>query len=134
MVVGYSPFYYTVSPWVTLLCNCMLISNVTRSDKKGLIAFPISQVCVPITLYRIYPICAAPSNCAALRYYSKGFILVSGNNVNFTAPLNGTAPYFCKPLLLVLPYLKYSYPSPCRQEIVLVSLDGQETIKILDII
>ena len=36
-------------------------------------------------LYHIYSICAAPLNCAALQYYSKGFILVS---------LNCTAPYF----------------------------------------
>ena len=50
---------------------------------------------VSVEEYRIFSICAAPSNCAALhRYYSKGFIFVSitGNNFNCTAPSNSTAP------------------------------------------
>ena len=45
-------------------------------------------------IYHIYSICAAPSNCAALHYYSKGFILISGNNVNCTTPSNSTTSYF----------------------------------------
>ena len=48
----------------------------------------------PYFSFRIYSICAEPSNCATLRYYSKGFILVSGNNSNYTAPSNSTAPHF----------------------------------------
>ena len=48
-------------------------------------------------------------------YYSKGLILVSGTS-NCIAPLNSTYStlLFCKHLLLVLPYLKYSYPSQCK--------------------
>jgi len=67
-------------------------------------------------------------------HYLKGFILASRNDFNCTASSNSTAPFFCKHLLLVPPYLKYSYPSQCKQEIVLVSLDGHKMIEILDII
>ena len=56
-----------------------------------------------ISGYRIYSIYATPLNYATLQYYSKGFIFVSGNNFNCTAP------YFCKHLAIVFPYLKYSY-------------------------
>ena len=70
----------------------------------------VSNYLMCTNTYRIYSICAAPSNCVALRYYLKGFVFVSGNKVNCTTPSNCTAPYF----LLVLPHLKYSYPSQCK--------------------
>ena len=39
------------------------------------------------------------SNCAALWYYLKGFIFVSGNNFNCATPSNSTAPYLLYALI-----------------------------------
>ena len=46
------------------------------------------------TTYSIYSICAAPQivpYCSTS--YSKGFIFISGNIFNYTAPSNDTVPY-----------------------------------------
>ena len=58
------------------------------SNKMVSVFYKTLQNAVPnnFSIYRIYSNIAAPSNCAALQYYSKGFILVSGNNVNCTTP------------------------------------------------
>jgi len=52
--------------------------------------------CIYLLLLLVCPyllICAALSNCTALRYYLKGFIFVSENNFNCASPSNSTALY-----------------------------------------
>jgi len=101
-----------------------------NTQMGGFLNLTLNDICFK---YRTYLICSAPSNCATLWYYSKDFIFVSRNNFNCIASSNSTVPYFCKYLSLVLSYLKYSYPSQSKLyiKIVLVNLDGHETIKIL---
>ena len=101
--------------WLITTCNMFYLSLYhLNTSLRSYYLLKKSVQALFVHTYCICSICAAPLNCAPLRYYSKGFILVSGNNVNCTTPSNSTAPYFCKHLLLVLPYLKYSYPSQCK--------------------
>ena len=88
-----------------------------------------------LTLYNVFtrfvPHPRIVLHCGTIRKVLSLFL-----EIMLIAPHPQIVPHdiFCKHLLLVLPYLKYSYPSQCKYEIGLVSLDSHETIEIPDII
>ena len=54
-----------------------IVCSVTKTPKHWWKTCPLEISCRPVVLrYHIYLISAAPSNCAALLYCSKGFIFV----------------------------------------------------------